>query len=182
MVELPGVGHGDVRPPPDALTALLTQRRARCPRTVDHTFRALYQGSAYWLEATEWAGEQWTDKKRSITLRQGEQPLSDEDFDNAVARNYRSLLAGLSGTVTDQTVKVRRKKLKQITIWLEDGLIDWTRPLIVDTGDRKTYELTVTPHLGVCLAEAARSWDFDRLRWAGIRVKSGAKPTLVTAP
>jgi hypothetical protein len=41
--------------------------------------------------------------------------------------------------------------------------------------------LTLTPDLYVCLSQAARTWDFDRLRWAGVRLQHGEKPVVLSA-
>ena len=32
------------------------------------------------------------------------------------------------------------------------------------------HDAILTPDLGVCLAQAKRTGDFDRLRWAGLRI------------
>jgi len=182
MIELSDRGHSDVDPPADALRALLAQRRVPYPRAVHHVFRHLCQGSAYWLEAHAWSGEQWTDQKKTVHLREGENLFKDEDLDAAVARHYRGMLAELSGEIDGQNIRVLHKKVSDLTVWIGDGLIDWDQPVSLKAGGRPPVELQVQPDLYVCLAQAARTRDFDRLRWAGIRVRpSAGKPYLVTS-
>jgi len=181
MIELPDKGHGDVAPPADELAGILAQTRVHYPRKVQHTFRHLCQGSAYWLEAHQWTGEQWTDKKRTIVLREGDNLSGNLDLDEAAAREYRSLLGQLRGEIDGQEIRVQRKKINELTVWIGDGMIDWEQPVILKTGGQEPFEVKLQPDLYICLSQAARTWDFDRLRWAGIRVRpSAGKPHLVT--
>ncbi len=178
MIELPDTGHGGVVPPADELAKILAGTRVQYPRKVEHAFRHLCQGSAYWLEAHRWTGEQWTDKKRTIVLREGEPNL---DLDELAAREYRSLLGALSGAIDGQEIRVHRKKINELTVWIGDGMIDWDQPVVLKTGDKEPFEIKLQPDLYICLAQAARTWDFDRLRWAGIRVRpSAGKPHVVS--
>jgi pimeloyl-ACP methyl ester carboxylesterase len=179
MIELPDKGHRGVLPPADELATILAQTRAAYPRQVRHSFRHLCQGSAYWLEAHQWTGEQWTDKKRTIVLREGDPAALD--LDEAAARLYRSLLAELRGEIDGQEIRVHRKKISELIVWIGDGMIDWDQPVVLDTGDKEPFEVKLRPDLYICLSQAARTWDFDRLRWAGIRVRpSAGRPHLVT--
>jgi pimeloyl-ACP methyl ester carboxylesterase len=179
MIELPDKGHRDVVPPSDELAKILAQTRVAYPRQVRHTFRHLCQGSAYWLEAHRWVGEQWTDKKRTIVLREGDPAALD--LDESAAREYRGLLAELSGEIDGQEIRVHRKKISELTVWIGDGMIDWDQPVVLNTGDKEPFEVKLQPDLYVCLSQAARTWDFDRVRWAGIRVRpSAGQPHVVT--
>ena len=172
--EDPDMGHGDVLPPADALQELLAQRRVHYPRTVRQTVRYLGHAHAYWLEGHAWRGSQWTDKLPTVRVRPA------EDVREALARTFRSTLGEMRGTINGQTIDVRRKKIAELTIWIGDGMIDWTQDVAVHVSGRKRYEGKLEPDLFVCLAQAARTYDFDRLRWAGLRFKSGKKIELVT--
>lgn len=59
-------------------------------------------------------------------------------------------------------------------------MIDWEKPVSLKVNGRKAFEGKLTPELFVCLTLAARTYDFDRLRWAGLRFKSGSKTRPVT--
>ncbi len=59
QIEIPGRGHGGATPPRDLLLEILSGRREHYPRLVEHNFRHLHQGQAYWLEAETWQGERW---------------------------------------------------------------------------------------------------------------------------
>src|SRR6185369_14818610 len=58
-VAIPGRSHGGATPPLPALRELLSGRRERYPRQVEHNFRHVHQGSSYWLEAHTWEGGHW---------------------------------------------------------------------------------------------------------------------------
>lgn len=180
-IELAGVGHGDVVPPADELKKLLGARRTHYPATVRHTFRHVVQSSAYWFEAHALTGKVWGAQPPAIELREGENPMNAADCEAAAARAYRGVLATLEGEVSGQEIRVRRRKVKELTVWIGDGMIDWSQPVTLRAGGRKPdFEGRIEPSLYICLSQAARTWDFDRLRWAGFRVRSGSKTRPIT--
>jgi hypothetical protein len=181
MIELPDAGHKDVVPPSDELKKLLGRVREHYPKSVQHSFRHTYQGQAYWIEAHVWAGDQWADQKRTVRLREGESQFRDQDIDEAVARTYRGLLGEVRGEIAGQELRVYRKKVKELTVWIGDGMIDWKQPVVLVMSGRPAFEGRLEPNLHLALAQAARTWDFDRLRWAGLRFRSGGKVHPVTA-
>jgi len=99
--------------------------------------------------------------------------IADEDPQDALLRVIRSKLGQLRGTIDGQTIDVRRKKITELTIWIGDGMIDWDEPVTVKVSANTVFEDKLEPDLFVCLTQAARTYDFDRLRWAGLRFKSG---------
>ena len=175
FLELPNKGHGDVVPPPGALRTLLTATRTQYPTSVEHTFRHLYQGQAYWLEAHAWSGPEWTDKPVPFRRRGNEHPL------DTAARGYRSRLGYLKGEVRGQDVRVKRKRIKELTVWFGDGMIAWDQPVPLNVSGRVVFHDRLTPDLHVCLTQAVRTYDFDRLRWAGLRFRSHGKTRVVDA-
>lgn len=181
-IEDPEKGHGGIVPPAGELTKWLAGTRVHYPKSVQHTFRHIGQARAYWVEGLKWTGEQWTDKPRSIHLREGESQYKDEDVDKAAAREYRGLLGELRGEIDGQRLRVHRRHVSELIVWIGNGMIDWDQPVVLDTGDRRpNFEGRLEPDLYICLTQAARTWDFDRLRWAGLRIKSGSKTRPVTA-
>ncbi|RMF72943.1 MAG: hypothetical protein D6744_16255 [Planctomycetota bacterium] len=180
MIELPDHGHGDIRPPASILDAWLAARRAHAPPTIAHTFRHESQAQAYWLEANEWTGAQWTDQPIELHLRAGESANNPDDVHDATARAYRQLLGELRGRIDGQQIRVSRKHIKELTVWLLDGMVDWEQPVTLIAGGREVFGQRVAPSLHVCLTQARRTYDFDRLRWAGLRYRSGGRAKLVT--
>lgn len=180
LVELPDRGHGDVVPPPAELEQLLARTRGPCPPEVQHTFRHICQAQAYWLEGHAWRGARWTGRRVTVRLREDELIFRDEDVDEAALRTYRGLLGELRGRIDGQRIDVRRKKVSDLTVWLSDGMIDWEQPVVLAVSGREVFRGRVAPDLHVCLAQAARTRDFDRLRWAGLRFQSGGKTQPVT--
>jgi pimeloyl-ACP methyl ester carboxylesterase len=172
--EIPGRGHGGAMPPPEALSELLASRREHYPKQVEHNFRHLHQGSSYWLEADTWEGAHWGGDLPTYSKRPG------ESEDQAFGRAVRELLGHLRGEIAGQTLKVDRRHVGEMTVWVGEGMIDWRRPVTVEVAGRRAFSGTLTPDLLVCLEQAARTLDFDRLRWAGIRIDPRGKGEPVT--
>ncbi|MBU0638704.1 MAG: hypothetical protein KKB50_07560 [Planctomycetes bacterium] len=174
--EFADLGHGGVVPPQELRNAFFRRRRVQYPPQVEHTFRFLHQARAYWLEGHTWVGDQWSSGRLgNIDARPDEEP------EEALRRAIRARLGQLRGTIDGQTVDVRRKHIGELTIWFGDGMIDWEQPVTVKVSARKVFEGKLDPDLYVCLSQAARTYDLDRLRWAGLRFKSGSKARIVTA-
>jgi hypothetical protein len=174
-VEVPKKGHGGLTVPEGPLTDILAARRVHYPVRVDHTFRHLHQGRAYWLEAEEWMGGHWGEKAPKVARRPGE---SEEQ---AFGRGVRGLLAQLKGTIEGQAIAVHTEHVKSLTVWIGDGMIDWDRPVTLDLDGRRVFAGALRPDLALCLAQAARTFDLDRLRWAGLRVDHNGRVEPVTA-
>ena len=178
--ERAGQGHTGIVPPGEDVQRVLQQRRTHYPLQVQHTFRLAYQGQAYWLEMHRWVGAWWNEKPLKLSFRAEENPDHLGDIAQARARAIQMLLGELRGDVEGQQIEVYRKKVRELTVWLGDGMIDWEKPIQVEISGRMVFEGRIKPNLEVCLAQAARTYDFDRLRWAGIRYKTGGRAKIVT--
>ena len=177
--EVPQSGHQGVRPPPRALASLLSGERIHYPSDVNHTFRHLFQAVAYWLEGHTWVGGRWDDAlQREVMHRfDGAPGPIDEE---AVAESVRARLGRLKGHISGQRIAVQRTHIGELTIWLGEDMIDWNKPVTVSVDGRVVFDGTMEPDLHVCLAQAARTYDFERLRWAGLRVSEELEATPVT--
>lgn len=175
MIELADAGHTDVTPPLAELENVLNQRRAPRPQRVRSAFRHICQGHAYWLEGESWTGPEWGVGAPKIELKPGEDASDAEAVRRALARGFRTLMGELSGEIDEQRIAVHRKQVDELTVWLEEGMVDWARPLLLKVSARKSFEGPVSPDLFICLAQARRTYDFDRLRWAGLKYRTGGK-------
>jgi predicted esterase len=178
--ELPDKGHTGIDPPSEDVKRLLAATRERYPRAVRHVFRLPCQGQAYWIEAHDWRGSWWDDKPLELSFRRGENPNDADVQRQAAARAVRGRLGEIRGEINGQEIKVYRKKISELTVWIGDGVIDWDRPVVLTVNGRKAFEGKPGPDLLVCLTQAARTYDFERLRWAGLRFKSGSRTKIVT--
>jgi hypothetical protein len=115
-----------------------------------------------------------------LSFLEDEDPDQFDDQAEARARAVRGRLGELRGEINGQEIKVHRKKISELTVWIGDGMIDWDQPILLKVNGRKAFEGGLTPDLYVCLTQAARTYDFDRLRWAGLRFKSGSRTKVVT--
>jgi predicted esterase len=171
--EVPHKGHGGLLPPRGPLMEILGREREHYPERVDHTFRHIHQGKAYWLEAHTWEGAHWGKELPRAARQTGE---SDAE---ALGRAIRETLGRLRGEIDGQTLHVETKHVGDFTVWLGEGMVDWARPVTLVVNGRTLWEGRITPDLDVCLTQATRTRDFDRLRWAGLRVSADRHVTLV---
>ncbi len=177
MVELPDADHFNVVPPADKLRELLAARREHAPESIEHSFRHPYQARAYWLEGQGWSGRMWDDKPLTLKLGDGESDLVPEHLRAATIRAYSASLGELNGERKGNALRVSRRNVRDVTVWFFEGMIDWDQPVELNVSGRVAYDEKLTPSVLVCLSQAARDYDFDRLCWAGLRYGRGrAKP------
>ncbi|MCB1055991.1 MAG: hypothetical protein KDD11_10850 [Acidobacteria bacterium] len=162
-----GAGHGGATPARAELFEVLEGERPHYPSEVSHVFRHIHQASAYWLEGHRWVGDAWGAGGISV------EPQRGENRREAQSRAVLELLGRLEGKVSDRSVTVTSRHLDDLTVWLSGELVDLHQPVTVQVDGQLVHQAPVVADLGVALAQAARTWDFDRLRWAGLRVTGG---------
>lgn len=161
-IEVPGGVHNSLSPPGRPMGELIRMRRVEEPRRLTHTFRHLHQASCYWLEGLGWVGDRWGDTT----------PPSVADIE--------PLLGRLTGEIDGQTIRITRRHISDLVVWLGDKTIDWNRPVRIEVDGKVAWEGRVERRVAIALARAAATRDFDRLRWAGIRVNAEGQGRLVT--
>jgi pimeloyl-ACP methyl ester carboxylesterase len=167
-LEVPRAGHGGFRPPADALARVLAAERVHHPASVRHLFRYVHQAQAYWIEGHEWAGPLWDRPRPEVRRRRGESENA------ALWRAIRELLGEIRGEIRGQTLEVETRHLADLTVWVGDSMIDWRQPVTVIHKRREVYRGRLAPDPGLALAQARRTRDLDRLRWAGVRIDAEA--------
>jgi predicted esterase len=172
--EYPDRGHGGVNPPRELLIPALQRRREHYPQHVHHTFQHPCQAKAYWLERNPQEGELASSRPAPLDRRPG------ENVNRAIERALDSQRGVLRGDIEGQTIRLHAENAGEITVWIGDGMIDWQKPVRVLMDDHEVFHDTIEPDLRVCLTQAARTLDFDRLRWAGLIVRAAAPAELVT--
>lgn len=172
--EYPSLGHGSIVPPRELFMPALRRQREHYPKRVNHRFQHPCQAKAYWLERNARPGE--LAARRPVPL----DPRPGESVNRAIERALDSQRGVLRGLIEGQTIRVDAENAEEITVWIGDGMIDWHKPVRVLMGDHEVFNDTIEPDLSVCLTQAARTRDFDRLRWAGLLVRAAATAELVT--
>ncbi|UCF69349.1 MAG: hypothetical protein JSV80_08785, partial [Acidobacteriota bacterium] len=172
--QIAGVGHLGVVPPRAEMLELLERRRIHFPEQVRHRFRHLYQGKAYWLEARRLTGSQWSDR---LTIRRGPR----ENIDAAIARALRAQLGELRGSIEGQKIDVRRRQVDPLVVWFGDGMIDWNGSVVLEASRVRDFRGQIEPDLLICLLQAARTRDFERLHWAGLHVPTRGEISRLSA-
>src|SRR5262249_12425609 len=104
-----------------------------------------------------------------------------ENDARALGRTLSGLLGRLRGEVSGQTIRVERRHVAELTVWVGEGRVDWERPVTIEVDGRTAFAGLPRPAPGVCLARGAGPFDFARLRWAGVRIDARGAAALVTA-
>lgn len=164
VIGLEGVGHSGVYPAVEEALVPLTAERSPLPTEFTHSFRYIHQADAYWVEGHEWSGDAW------LTPWPETEALPGETDNAALDRTIHALLGRIDASIDGQTLVVDTDHLADYTIWFHEGMIDWSEPVTVVANDATVFNGLVTPSVDVALSQAARVYDFDRLRLAGIRV------------
>jgi dienelactone hydrolase len=162
--EVPGAGHGGVQPPRKLLFEVLGRERIHAPRSLHHLFRYVHHAHAYWVEGHAWDGPLWDTPGVEVAARPGESPQA------ALWRTIYDLLGEIRATLDGQRIEVETRHLADLTVWIGGGMIDWSRPVSVVHNGRQVFRGRLSPDPAVALAQALRTYDFDRLRWAGVRI------------
>jgi len=170
-VELEGVGHLGVAPPPDLLADLLKRSRPRYPQEVRQTFRLPDQSDAYWIGAADLEGEPLPDGRLSIPVPADEDPI-------AVQRKWLTDRLGLiDAACKKQTIKFTVRRAVNVVLLLDGELIDLDKPVKIIRGKRTAFEGKIERDMKVMLTEAARTWDFARLPVTRVVVPRTGKVT-----
>ena len=175
-IEVPGAEHYQMPPPLEAVSDHLSRRRVADPARVGHTFRHLHQASAYWLEGLTWTGESWGEPwPQPAAAQPGESEAA------VLARTLEPLLGRLTGVRDGQTIRVTRRHIGDIVIWLGERSIDWSEPITVECDGKVVFSGQVSQDVELALARAKETMDFERLCVAGIRVDEAGTASMVTA-
>ena len=97
-----------------------------------------------------------------------------------LARTLALLLGRLEGTIDGQTIRVARRHVGEFVVWFGDRTIDWDRPVRLEVDGTVAFDGRLVRDPAIALARAAATMDFDRLRWAGIRVDAAGTGRAVT--
>jgi pimeloyl-ACP methyl ester carboxylesterase len=175
-IEVPGGVHNQLAPPGEAIADILNRRRAVDPPSVKHTFRHLHQSSSYWVEGLTWAGDSWGDPwPPRAAARPGESEAA------VLARTFEPLLGRLTGVREGQAIRVTRRHIGDIVVWLGERSINWDQPVTVECDGRVVFSGRVAQDAELALARAKATMDFERLVFAGIRVSASGEASVVTA-
>jgi pimeloyl-ACP methyl ester carboxylesterase len=175
-IEVVGGVHNELAPPGQAIVDILTRRRVVDPPRVTHTFRHLHQASSYWLEGLSWVGESWGDPwPARLPGKPGESEAS------VLARTLEPLLGRLTGTRNGQLIRVTKRHVGDIVIWLGERSINWDKPVTLECDGKVVFSGPVAPDAELALARAKATMDFERLCLAGIRVDASGAASIVTA-
>jgi poly(3-hydroxybutyrate) depolymerase len=169
-IELPGVGHGNIRPPPDKFIEYTTKTRPHFPPRVSHVCRYPSQAHGYWLRARKFLGKPWEKNEiPPITLRQGDDP------ERRQTEQLLEQLRTFRGRIAGQRIEIDLERIARLEILLSDEMIDLDAPITVVVRGETRFEGAVTRRVAVMLEEAARTWDFQRLFEARLVVYGSGK-------
>ncbi len=171
MVELDGVGHSGVKPPPERFSEILRRVRPHVVKKFDHWFRYPSQGRMCWLRLAEYQGIPWKGRRFVVRLKPG------EVYSEGALRTMKLRLAYVGGEIDGQTIRVETRKCKSIDVVLHDGLVDLDRDVVVEWKGEKVFGGRVTPSVRTMLELAYEDWDFQRLFPVRLHIRRGGRVT-----
>ncbi|MCA9254883.1 MAG: hypothetical protein KDA33_04565, partial [Phycisphaerales bacterium] len=166
-IELAGVGHGNVRPPADAVSEWLNQKRRRYPKHIQQMYRLPENSACYWARCVELQTPPLADGELRIRLKK------DDDLKKKQRQYMTQKLGVFEASVEGQTIRLRSRNAETIELLLHDKLIDLDQPVTILRGSRELYSGRIPRDLRVLLREAASDWDFDRFFTARVLIKRG---------
>ena len=98
-----------------------------------------------------------------------------------LARTLEPLLGRLTGVRDGQTIRVTRRHIGDIVVWLGERSVDWGKPVTVECDGKIVFSGRVQQDVELALARAKATMDFERLWFAGIRVDAAGAASAVTA-
>lgn len=167
-----GGGHS-FDPPRKQMLEMLSERRVQYPREVRKRFRYLNQARAYWLEGLAWDGDQWGLGPRELPDKPG------QTREQAIAAMLEQTLGSLHGKVDGQDITIDSSHLRELAVWFGDGMIDFSKPIRVIANGKPVFEGTIKRDVRIALSQAARTRDFERLRWAGLILSNDGTARLI---
>jgi len=122
-IELPGVGHGKVRVPAEALVAWCqSQRRDPHPTRLRKWFHRCVQGHCFWVEVTALAGPEYNPGgKVRIRVRR---PVSKERLRGLVRRKLLDQLVRLRASVIGNTFALRTRRVTRVDLWIDPEVVN----------------------------------------------------------
>ena len=175
-IEVVGGVHNQLTPPGEAIAGILNRRRAVDPPRVGHVFRHLHQASSYWIEGLTWVGDSWGEPwPPREAARPGESDAA------ALARTLEPLLGRLTGAREGQALRVTRRHIGDIVVWIGERSVKWDEPVSIECDGKLVYSGQLAQDVELALARAKATMDFERLCFAGIRVSASGEASVVTA-
>ncbi|GJM24420.1 MAG: hypothetical protein DHS20C16_08350 [Phycisphaerae bacterium] len=157
MIELPGVGHGGVIPPKEALKDILSTKRAPLSKTVAHRFRYTTQARDGWLRQTQFSGKPWTSQQLIVS------PANGETVAEAMAAMLREKLGYIGGTIDGQTINIETHLCGRIEVLLNEDLVDLDKPITIIVDGTIRFEGVAKRNTKTMLDIAKEDWEFQRL-------------------
>lgn len=157
FIELKGVGHGGVTPPPDEFHEMLRKVRPHDLTEFEHWFRYPPQGRLNWLRQTRYQGPPWKGQHLRVT------PKPDENYSKAMIKKIKLRLAYVGGLIEGQSIHIQTRKCSQLDLLLNDDLVDLDQDIIVTLKGKEIYRGPAYARIRTLLEVARQDWDFQRL-------------------
>jgi hypothetical protein len=98
-----------------------------------------------------------------------------------LARTLAPLLGRLTGVRDGQTIRVTRRHISDLVVWLGARSINWDAPVTIECDGKAVFSGQIVPDAELALARAKATMDLERLVFAGIRVSAPGEASMVTA-
>ncbi|CAN5612739.1 hypothetical protein BH09PLA1_BH09PLA1_13160 [soil metagenome] len=167
-----GGGHS-FEPPRDLMLQMLKKTRLNYPREISKRFRYLNQARADWIEGLSWDGDQWGLGRRELP------DVPGQSREQAIAQMLEATLGSIHGKVEAQDISISFSHLGELAIWFGESMIDWSKPIRVSANGKIVFEGMIERDVRIALSQAMRTRDFDRIRWAGLKISKDRTAKLI---
>lgn len=175
-IEMPGVGHGTLRPDRARFLAQLRETRPAAPRAVEQTFAHLARGRCYWLEAVAW------DDAARDAARRARREAADygrlREHEKRPAE-FVAALGHVAGRRDGNTVEITTRNVGAVHVYFWGEMIDWGQPVRIVWNGAEVFSGKLSRDVDLCLEHFARERDPTRVLWAALRVDGGGVRSLV---
>lgn len=117
-------------------------------------------GRVGWLEAAVIEEPIWTSQQLTVVTAQTD---ARDEFVRGVLEGR---LAHLAGRIEGQTITITAHRCKRVNVCLREGMIDFSRPIVVNCNGILRYDGLVERRLVTMLETARQDFDFKRPAWA----------------
>lgn len=148
---------------PDLVTWFDKQRRTPVPKTVTVVRDASH------LLAFGWVRIDATDQIASFS-----EDLIDKRDDSIRQRIYARLTAHVTGP---NRIEVRADRVRQYTLYLNDELVDFSKPVLITTDEQVSFEGVVTPQIDTLLRQARLRHDPAQLFPVQVTISVPQRPS-----
>ena len=158
-----GKGHGVYREESDkALDFVLAGKRDNYAKKITKVVHRLVHGRAYWIRIDKIKGREWDPRKRVEVKADKDTPMRTilKLAEEKISKQFMHVDATI---VTANTIGIRTKKVRQLTVFLHDALVDMDKRVRIHVNGRTRWRKKVKRDMQFMLEHVREDYDTGRI-------------------